>query len=176
MVDNGGPGRKVDMMTNAMTIGPGATWVRRWLAACAACLLAGCIYDVPVTASATRNIDARLVGDWTSADGKENVKIRELNSTTYLVLLNGDPFRAYHSDLAGVNFVTVQDLDGPAQKFAYLKYALSADGQKLTVHAVNADTIPDTVKTSGEVRRLLRKNLANPKLFADEPLELIKRK
>lgn len=151
--------------------------VLRWLAAAlAAVSLAGCIYDVPVTAGATRNIDARLVGDWASADGKENVRIRELNGTTYLVLLNGDPFRVYHSDHAGVSFVTAQDLDGPVQKFAYLKYALSADGQKLTVYAVNAETIPKTLKTSGEARRLLRQNLANPKLFVDDPLELVKRK
>src|SRR5256885_4377109 len=81
----------------------------RWLAAAAVCVLAGCIYDVPITASGTRNIDAKLLGDWRSKDGKEQLKIRELNGTTYLLLLNGDPFRAYHSDFAGVAFLSVQD-------------------------------------------------------------------
>jgi hypothetical protein len=148
----------------------------RWFAMLGACVLAGCIYDVPVTASATRNIDARLIGDWTSEDGKENLKVRELTGTTYLLLLNGDPFRAYHSDFAGVSFVTVQDLNGPERKYAYLKYALSADGRKLTAWSVNSDTIPGSVRTSGEARRLLRQNLANPKLYVEEPLELVKRK
>jgi hypothetical protein len=151
------------------------SWLRR-IAALAAFLLAGCIYDVPITASATRNVDARLVGDWASEDGKEILKIRELNGTTYLLLLNGDPFRAYHSDFAGVPLVTVQDLDGPAQKFAYLTYTLSADGNYLTARAVSSETIPKTVRTSGEVRKLLRQNLANPKLYSHDPLAFVKRK
>jgi hypothetical protein len=142
----------------------------------AAALLAGCIYDVPITASGTRNIDARLIGDWASADGKENVKIRELTPTTYLVLYNGDPFRAYHSDFAGAPFVTVQDLNGLDRKYSYIKYSLSADGKKLTAWAVNAETIPKTLRTSGEARRLLRQNLASPKLYGDEPLELARKK
>jgi hypothetical protein len=161
-----------------VTLGAGRQGMRawRWFAILAACVLAGCIYDVPITASGTRNIDARIVGDWSSEDGKENLKVRELTGTTYLLLLNGDPFRAYHSDFAGVAFVTVQDLNGPERKYAYLKYALSADGRKLTAWAVNSDTIPKNVRTSGEARRLVRQNLANAKLYVDEPLELVKRK
>ena len=147
----------------------------RWLALLAACVLTGCIYDVPITASGTRTIDARLIGDWASADGKENLKIRELTATTYLLLLNGDPFRAYHSDFAGASFVTVQDLNGLDRKYAYLKYALSPDGKKLTAWAVNSDTVPKTLRTSGEARRLLRQNIANPRLYVDEPLELMKK-
>jgi hypothetical protein len=165
------------LKSKSSNVSPAATisWLRR-VAALAACLLTGCIYDVPITASATRNVDARLVGDWASEDGKETLKIRELNGTTYLLLLNGDPFRAYHSDFAGVAFVTVQDLDSSAQKFAFIKYALSADGQRLTAYAVNSETIPKTIRTSGDVRKLLRQNLGNPKLYTDEPLAFVKRK
>ena len=148
----------------------------RWLAVAAVCALAGCVYDVPITASGTRNIDAKLLGDWRSKDGKEQLKIRELNGTTYLLLLNGDPFRAYHSDFAGVPFVSVQDLDKPEQKFTYLKYALSPDAKTLTAYAVNSDTLPKTVRTSAAVRKLLRQNLANPKLYVDDPLELVKQR
>ena len=46
----------------------------RWLAVAALCALAGCIYDVPITASGNRNIDAKLLGDWHSKDGKEQLK------------------------------------------------------------------------------------------------------
>ena len=148
----------------------------RWLAVAAVCALAGCVYDVPITASGTRNIDAKLLGDWRSKDGKEQLKIRELNGTTYLLLLNGDPFRAYHSDFAGVPFVSVQDLDKPDQKFTYLKYTLSPDGTSLTAYAVNADTLPKNVRTSAAVRKLLRQNLGNPKLYVDETLELVKQR
>ena len=146
------------------------------IAAIAVALSAGCIHDVPITGAATRNIDARLIGDWSSEDGKEKLAVRELTGTTYLLLLNGDPFRAYHSDLAGVAFVTVQDLNGRERKYAYIRYALSQDGQRLTAWAVNTDTVPKDVRSSSQVRFLLRQNLKNPKLYVDEPLELVKRK
>ena len=139
-------------------------------------LLAGCIYDAPLTANATRRVDARIVGDWASDDGKESLKVRALDSTTYLLILNGDPFRAWHSDFAELPLVTVQDLDDPARKYAYLKYMLSDDGQRLTAYAVNSETIPSTLKSSSEARRLMRASLENPKLFVDEPLELVRRK
>ena len=141
-----------------------------------AVVLASCIYDAPLTANATRRVDARLVGDWTSDDGKENLKVRSLDATTYLLILNGDPFRGWHSDFADVAFVTVQDLDNPARKYAYLKYALSDDGRRLTAYAINSDVVPSTLKSSSEARRLLRAGLENPKLFVDEPLELVRRK
>jgi len=148
-----------------------------WLCtAAAAAMVAGCIYDVPLTANATRRVDARLVGDWSSDDGKELLKVRQLDSTTYLLILNGDPFRAHHSDFADVAFVTVQDLDAPTRKYAYIRYALSDDGQRLTGYAVNSDVIPTTLKSSSDARRLVRSNLENPKLFVDEPLQLVRKK
>ena len=151
-------------------------WVRGLVAIAMTMILAGCIYDAPLTANGTRRVDTRLVGDWASDDGKERLKVRALDSTTYLLILNGDPFRGWHSDFADMSFVTVQDLDGPARKYAYLKYALSDDGQHLAAYAVNADTIPATLKSSSEARRMLRSSLDNPKLFVDEPLELVRRK
>jgi hypothetical protein len=149
--------------------------IGRAIAALAACVLAGCIYDVPITAGGTRSIDARLIGDWASEDGKENLRIRELTGTTYLLLLNGDPFRAYHSDYSDVAFVTVQDLNGADRKYAYLKYALSGNGTKLTAWAVSSEVIPKSVRTSGQARRLLRQRIADPRLYVDEALELVKR-
>ena len=151
--------------------------IARWLCALtAAATLAGCIYDAPLTANATRRVDARLVGDWASDDGKELLKVRQLDTTTYLLILNGDPFRAHHSDFAEVSFVTVQDLDAPTRKYAYIKYALSDDGQRLTGYAVSSDVVPATLKSSSDARRLVRANLENPKLFVDEPLQLVRKK
>jgi hypothetical protein len=138
--------------------------------------LAGCIYDAPLTANGTRRVDARLVGDWTSSDGKENLKVRALDPTTYLLILNGDPFRGWHSDIAELPFVTVQDLDDPARKYAYLKYALSDDGQRLTAYAVSSEIVPSTLKSSSEARRHVRARLEDPKFLVDEPLELTRRK
>jgi hypothetical protein len=77
---------------------PGACNLRA-LVAGGALLLAACVYDVPTTRSATRRIDAGLLGDWRSADRKT-----------------------------------------------------------LTAYAVNSETIPKTLRTSGAVRKFLRQN------------------
>ena len=45
---------------------------------------------------------------------------------------------------------------------------MSPDGKTLTAYAVNSDTLPKTVRTSAAVRKLLRQNLANPKLYVDD--------
>ena len=53
----------------------------------AACWLAasGCVYDVPITAKPTRQIDARLLGNWTSTDGKSKLKVVKLDNYNYVV-------------------------------------------------------------------------------------------
>ncbi|PYJ34488.1 MAG: hypothetical protein DME79_04155, partial [Verrucomicrobia bacterium] len=38
-----------------------------------------CDYEVPITSSPTRKVQEQLVGDWTSADGKEQMKVRRLD-------------------------------------------------------------------------------------------------
>ena len=59
-----------------------------------------CEYDVPITPSPTQKVQERLLGDWTSADGKEKMKVRKLDDSVYIVYYDGDLFRAYHSDVA----------------------------------------------------------------------------
>jgi hypothetical protein len=97
--------------------GLAGAYILRALVAGAALLLAACVYGVPITGSATRTIDAGLVGDWRSADGKT-----------------------------------------------------------LTAYAVNSETIPKTLRTSGAVRKFLRQNIANPKLYVDVPLVLVRQR
>lgn len=149
----------------------------RFLPCLVALWLAGCIYDVPITPTPTRDVDARLVGDWASADGKERVKVRPLDRQVYVIAYNGDLFRAWHSDLGGASFASVQDIDGRDRKYAYIEYALSADGQKLRVRAVNVQTIPvSVVHSPAEARRALTAHAKDPKLFSDEPLDLRRQK
>jgi hypothetical protein len=57
-----------------------------------------CEYDVPITPSPTQKVQERLLGDWTSADGKEKMKVRKLDDSVYIVYHDGDLFRAYHGD------------------------------------------------------------------------------
>ena len=136
----------------------------------AACFFAfsGCEYEVPLTSKPTRKVDERLLGDWTSKDGKEKMKVRRLDDSIYIVSYNGDLFRAFHSDVAKTSFVSVQDIDSPDRKYAYLTWKLSDDGKRLGLRVVNNKVIPNENKDPESIQKLLEKNLQNPELLGDE--------
>jgi hypothetical protein len=133
------------------------------------CLLAfsACEYEVPITGSPTRKVQEQLLGNWVSLDGKENMRVRRLDNSTYVVYYDGDLFRAYHSDVAEMPLVSVQDLNSSDRKYAYVVWKLSSDGKGLTLRSVNK-VIPKDTKDSATVAALLTKNARNPELFGEE--------
>jgi len=131
-------------------------------------VLGACQYDVPITSSPTRNVQERLLGDWTSADGKEKLKLRRFDDSTYIVYYDGDLFRAYHSDVGDMPFTTVQDLSSSDRKYAYIIWKLSDDGQRLRLRNINDKIVPKDARDSATVVALLRKNAANPELLGEE--------
>lgn len=137
------------------------------LAAACGMLISGCIYEIPITAKATRKVDARLVGNWSSRDGKNRMKVAKLDDSTYVVWCNGDLYRAYHSDVGGAPFVSVQSLESDKPSYAYWEWTMTADGT-LSLRNVNDRIVPDSTKDSASVRRLLEDNLKNPDLLGEE--------
>lgn len=129
---------------------------------------AACQYEVPITASPSRKVEPQLLGDWISLDGKENLKVRQLDDRTYVVYYDGDLFRAYHSDVGGTAFATVQDLNSNDRKYAYVIWKLSDDGKSLSLRNVNDKVIPKETNNSSAVVALLTKNAGNPELFGEE--------
>ena len=136
----------------------------------AACCLAfsGCNYEIPITTGPTRNIDERLLGNWVSLDGKENMKVRRLDDSYFIVSYNCQLFRAYHSDVDGTPFMSIHDIDSTDGKYIHMTYTISADGDQLVGKGVNRDVIPVETKDSVSVQRLLKENIENPELFEDE--------
>ena len=130
--------------------------------------LTACQYDIPITSRPTRKVQERLLGDWTSADGMEKLKLRSLDDSIYVVYYDGDLFRAYHSDVAETPFATVQDLNSSDRKYAYVIWKLSDDGKILRLRNVNDKVVPRETKDSASVVALLTKNASNPELFGDE--------
>jgi hypothetical protein len=126
-----------------------------------------CEYEVPITSSPTRKVQEQLLGNWVSLDGKENMRVRQLDESAYVVYYDGDLFRAYHSDVAEMPFVSVQDLNSSNRKYAYVVWKLSDDGQRLSLRSVNK-IIPKETKDSAMVAALLTKNARNPELFGEE--------
>jgi len=130
--------------------------------------LGACQYDVPITSSPTRKVQDQLLADWRSTDGKEELKLRRLDDSIYIVYYDGDLFRAYHSDVAETPFATVQDLNSSDRKYAYVVWKLSDDGKHLSLRNVSDKVISKEIKESGRVAALLTKNASNPELFGDQ--------
>ena len=126
-----------------------------------------CEYEVPITSSPTRKVQEQLLGNWVSLDGKENMRVRRLDDSTYVAYYDGDLFRAYHSDVAEMPLASVQDLNSNDRKYAYVVWKLSSDGKHLTLRSVNK-VIPKETKDSAVVVALLTKNARNPELFGEE--------
>ena len=134
------------------------------------CIVAftACEYEVPITSSPTRKVQEQLLGNWVSLDGKENMRVRRLDDSTYVVYYDGDLFRAYHSDVAETPFATVQDLNSSDRKYAYIIWKLSDDGKNLRLRSVNDKVVPKETKDSASIVALLTKNASNPELFGEE--------
>ena len=127
-----------------------------------------CQYDVPITSAPTRKVQEQLLGDWTSDDGKEKLKLRSLDDSIYIVYYDGDLFRAYHSDVAETPFASVQDLNSKDRKYAYVVWKLSDDGKNLRLRTVNDKVVPKETKDLATIVALLTKNAHNPELFGEE--------
>jgi hypothetical protein len=145
-------------------------WLRVVGVAVALCSLAftACQYDVPITSGPTRKVQEQLLGNWKSTDGKEDLKVRSLDDSVYIVYYDGDLFRAYHSDVAETPFVSVQDLNSSDRKYAYIIWKLSDDGKHLRLRSVNDKVVPKETRDSTALVALLTKNAGNPEFFAEE--------
>jgi hypothetical protein len=113
-------------------------------------------------------VQEQLLADWTSADGKEKLKLRSLDDSIYIVYYDGDLFRAYHSDVAEMPFASVQDLNSSDRKYAYVIWKLSDDGKNLRLRSVNDKVIPKETRDPASVVAFLTKNARNPELFGEE--------
>jgi len=126
-----------------------------------------CQYDIPITSAPTRKVQEELLGNWKSIDGKEELKVRSLDDSIYIVYYDGDLFRAYHSDVGEIPFASVQDLNSRDRKFAYVVWKLSGDGKDLRLRSVNDKVIPKETKDSATVAALLTKNARNPEILGE---------
>ena len=145
-------------------------WLRGLVVTFCICTLAfsSCQYDVPITSDPTRKVQEQLLGDWTSDDGKEKLKLRRFDDSAYIVYYDGDLFRAYHSDVAETPFASVQDINSNDRKYAFVVWKLSDDGKRLSLRNVSDKVIPKETRDSATVVALLGKNAHNPALFGEE--------
>ena len=142
------------------------------LATAACLLLGGCNYDAPATAAPTRPIEEKLLGDWVTVDPDDQqelaLHVRQLDPSTYAVAVDGDIYRAFHSDFAGLALLSVQDLNSSSRKYLFYTWRLSADGNQLILRTVSFRVIPDMAKDTAALQRLLKEHAAEPKLLSED--------
>jgi len=142
------------------------------LAAASLLVLAGCDYEVPITAGPTRPVDPRLLGDWVSFDQEEQkmdeMSVRQLDEFNYVVGIDHDIYRAFHTDHAGLSFVSVQDLNSSSRKYVYYVWRLSPDNSRLVLQRVRQELVPDTTKDSVAIQKLITDHVSDPKLLDKE--------
>jgi hypothetical protein len=135
--------------------------------------LSACDYDVPITTSPTRPVDARLFGDWwllaVEKDQREphleHVKIRRFDDSNYSISYQGDLYRAYHSDVAGLPLVSAQNIEDKDRKYLYFAWQLSSDGKRLTLRRVSTEVIPKATTDAATIVKLIENSCNNPQLF-----------
>jgi hypothetical protein len=137
-----------------------------WLVAGCGLGLGGCDYDSPITAGATDPVDARLLGVWIGADGKNPLQICRWDDSTYAVAMNNDVFRVHHSAVAGTAFVSVQSLK--LGKYALFGFTLSGDDRRLTLRLLSDKVVPKTHREPAALAARIASNLQNPALYQTE--------
>jgi len=138
---------------------------RRILALAIALLPLACTYDVPISPTPSRAIEPKLLGSWTAK--ADHMTIRQYDADHYIVLYNRELYRAYHTDVAGLPLLSVQNLNDRERKYLFVTWRLTSDGSWLTLRAVSTDVVPDSTKDSAAITQLIEKNRDNPKLFGE---------
>lgn len=133
--------------------------------AIASLLLAGCDYEVPLTAKPDRAVDERLIGDWVSPDSW--IKVRPFDTEYYMIFHNGGFFRGWHSTVAGLSLITVQSIEGEGKHYAYLAYDLSADGKRLNLRFVSDEIVSKKIKDTAGMQKALEQHAKHPELLSE---------
>ena len=138
-----------------------------------ALLLSSCIYDAPLTESPTRKIDERLIGDWVSVEEKPSViQIRKFDDRNFVLIDGGNVYRMFHSDLEGINFLSLQNLEtngDSARKFAFIDYRFEQP-DRVRARAINKSVIPDSLRTTSVLQQSVRDHLKDAQLFNKEEI------
>ncbi|HVU15679.1 MAG TPA: hypothetical protein VHD32_02045 [Candidatus Didemnitutus sp.] len=144
-----------------------------------ALLATGCDYTVPLTEKPTRKIEPSLLGTWQAKDKDSDkddlMTVKQWDATSYIVLIDHDIYRVFHSDLAELNFISAQDINSKERKYSFFEWRLSAIGNELTLSPLNTEVISPDIKDSAALQKLIKKNRDNPKLLRP-PLVFIRPK
>jgi len=147
-------------------------------------LLAGCVYESPLTEKNTISIDPAVLGLWEpvpndgeKADPNERMLVMNYSNTEYFIHhpvgKNGIYWRGYPIKIGGVSCVQLKALgtdEGPVppsekELFQVVSYRMSKG--HLIVKTLNADLITNKLKGSDELKKAFLNHQDNENLFSD---------
>ena len=63
--------------------------------------------------------------------------------------------------------VSVQNLEDGKRKYSYFAWAISDDGNRLTIKTIRASVVPKETKDTQTIVKLIESNRENPQLFEE---------
>ena len=131
-------------------------------------ILTGCEYEIPIASLPSRPVEVKLTGNWLSVDGKDTLRVRQLDDITYVISYNQELYSAQHHDVAGTPFVSVLHLDPTNRKYAFLTWSLSDRDSRLRLRVVSSKVIPKDTRDQRTMPELLRRHLGTLGFFGFE--------
>ncbi|MFZ9747516.1 MAG: hypothetical protein ACO3G4_12885 [Opitutaceae bacterium] len=137
--------------------------LRRRLPALLLFLAAGCEFEGPLSPRPEAPVEERLLGRWVTPDGW--VKVTRYDAEHYVMVYNGTVYRAWHSRVAGQDFLTLRNLEGPAPRHHFLHWRRVSD-RRIDVSFVREDLVPRHERDPEVLRRAVAAGWGQPDLLA----------
>jgi len=125
-------------------------------------LATGCEFEAPLSPRPEAPVDDRLLGRWVAPEGW--AKVTRYDAENYILVYNGTVFRAWHSRVAGQDFLTLRNLEGAAPRHHFLHCRRVSD-RRIDVSFVREELVPRHERDSEALRRAVAAGWGQPDLL-----------
>lgn len=125
-------------------------------------LAAGCEFEAPLSPRPEAPVDERLLGRWGAPDGW--AKVSRYDAENYIIVYNGTVFRAWHSRVAGQDFLTLRNLEGAAPRHHFLHCRRVSD-RRIDVSFVREELVPRHERDPEAMRKAVAAGWGQPDLL-----------
>lgn len=125
-------------------------------------LAPGCEFEAPLSSRPEAPVDDRLLGRWVAPEGW--AKVTRYDAENYILVYNGTVFRAWHSRVAGQDFLTLRNLEGDAPRHHFLHCRRVSD-RRIDVSFVREELVPRQERDPEVLRRAVAAGWGQPDLL-----------
>lgn len=125
-------------------------------------LATGCEFEAPLSPRPKAPVDERLLGRWVAPEGW--TKVTRYDAENYILVYNGTVFRAWHSRVAGQDFLTLRNLEGAAPRHHFLHCRRVSD-RRIDVSFVREELVSRHERDPEALRRAVAAGWGQPDLL-----------